>query len=103
MTSVIPDHIRAARERLDPTMVGLTDALLEAIAPYLKEHAERIAALEASQAAFKYVGTWSAERKDYAKGNFCSHSGALWHCERNGTTARPGDGWRLAVKSGQAR
>lgn len=53
-----------------------------------------------SEAQLKYCGVFEQGR-DYAEGNFCTLSGSLWHCNRTGTKARPGDGspdWTLAVK-----
>ncbi|KQW37092.1 carbohydrate-binding family V/XII protein [Rhizobacter sp. Root404] len=40
--------------------------------------------------------------KTYAKGNFVTHDGSLWHCNYK-TASRPGDGpaWTLAVKRGR--
>jgi hypothetical protein len=81
---------------------------MDAIATIVAEHArntaapliKRLVALEATQANFRYVGVWESGRT-YARGNFSTDRGALWHCERE-TTARPGDdgdSWRLVVKS----
>jgi len=55
--------------------------------------------IEAHERQFSYFGSFEIG-KTYAKGNFVSHQGSIWHCEQQ-TTQRPGGGnvcWRLAVK-----
>jgi len=50
-----------------------------------------------------YEGPYTAG-KTYARGHIVNHQGSGWHCNEDGTTARPGDGtaaWTLVVKRGQ--
>jgi hypothetical protein len=54
---------------------------------------------------FVYVGVFK-EGRTYAPGQFATHAGGLWHCNRFHTTTKPGVGdgaWTLAVKSGRGR
>jgi hypothetical protein len=82
---------------------------MDAIATVIAEHGHntaaplirRIEALEESQKNFRYVGVWESGRA-YKFSNFCTDRGALWHCQRDATTSRPGDdgdAWRLVVKA----
>ena len=61
----------------------------------------RIKDLEA-RGELKYCGIWR-EGDEYARGNFVTTNGSLWHAEAK-TTSRPGTDstWRLAVKQGTA-
>ena len=62
----------------------------------------RLAALEQRTEGFKYCDVWQ-ERRQYEVGNFVTHGGSLWHCNRP-TSRRPGDGtkdWTLAIKCGR--
>jgi hypothetical protein len=72
------------------------DLIVEALAP-LKA---RITELESSAGNLKYTGTWKAA-KQYRKGNFCTHGGALWHANEDQPSDPPGkgNGWVLAVKA----
>lgn len=80
-------------------MKGLVDSR---IAPLVK----RIEALEAQAKEagnLRYVGVYE-NGKQYKKGNFATHAGALWHANVDLVSVKPGDGssWSLAVKSGRA-
>ena len=82
--------------RIDALMAGVADA----VNPVLRRLEDRIAELEA-RPLLKYVGTWN--HGAYKTGEFVTHQGSLWHCER-ATTASPGTGspdWKLAVKKGR--
>jgi hypothetical protein len=61
---------------------------------------ERLAALEAQQAEFRYCGVWTGGR-EYRRGNFVTHNGGIWHCNED-TGEKPGisNSWTLACKSG---
>ncbi|CAN5268249.1 hypothetical protein BH23GEM2_BH23GEM2_14870 [soil metagenome] len=50
-----------------------------------------------------YVGSWRAGDVSYARGDFVTHGGSMWHCHVSGTHDRPGTSadWQLAVKSGR--
>jgi hypothetical protein len=64
---------------------------------------KRIDELECEREQFGYVGSW-AEGTVYRKGNFCSHSGSLWHCRVEATQEKPSThcaDWQLAVKRGR--
>jgi len=99
------------------------DALIDGLAPALKElltravaaertareadqvtiHA-RLASLEEKAAvSLKFCGTWTQGRT-YEAGDCVQHGGSLYIC-RAATPGRPTedhDGWRLAVKKGSA-
>lgn len=71
--------------------------------PALDSLTARMAALEMRQKDIGYFGTW--RQGEYRQGQAVTHSGGLWIAERD-TDQRPGEtgsGWRLAVKSGDAR
>jgi hypothetical protein len=97
----IKEHVgkafRSLSERISALERGAgaqsTDALLAL--------ADRVEALEQQQKSLQYCGTWESGRK-YAKGNFVTDGGSVWHCDRE-TTQRPGpgDAWTLAVKRGR--
>jgi hypothetical protein len=61
----------------------------------------RVKLLE-QRGTLEYVGTFEPGRQ-YARGNFVTHFGSLWHC--NGTTKEPPGGgspnWTLAAKRGR--
>lgn len=63
---------------------------------------QRIGELEAARLAFK--GVWQASTI-YRRGDLATREGAIWHCNRDGTSDRPGDGtgWQMAVKQGAAK
>jgi hypothetical protein len=52
--------------------------------------------------AFGWKGVWKPAG-DYAIGNVVTYRGGMWHCDKAGTTAKPGHGedWTLCVKSGR--
>ena len=87
--------------------LGLTDKDLsvrarmavEIVIECLVETTDRVAALE--RAPFEYAGAHE-NGKGYRKGQFATHEGSLWHCNR-ATVQRPGDGgdWTLAAKKGR--
>lgn len=82
----VADEVKQGLEPLQRELAALTLKL---------EHAE----LRARE--LRYAGTWS-DKGRYRKGNFCTHSGALWHCNFDDVATVPGhdhDGWTLAVKS----
>jgi hypothetical protein len=91
---------------------ALTEAIVEGIAPVLKEYVDRrlgelalrVDLVEALAGQLKYCGVWSGSRQ-YRKGNFITHNGAMWNAQLDSIGARPGDGdcWQLCVKSGQIR
>jgi hypothetical protein len=78
----------------------IAQKIREAVAPLQR----RIAELETKQAkidGFRYIGTW-ADGARYEPGNFTTHDGSLWHCNRE-TTSRPGrdvGAWTLVCKRG---
>jgi hypothetical protein len=76
----------------------IRDAIAAAVAPLV----ERLDKLEAQQAAWKYVGVWSAERS-YQANNWATYDGSVWCALRDSKGAKPGDGdsWKLAVRKGQ--
>lgn len=50
----------------------------------------------------EYKGVWSEQ--DFTAHDTVTWAGSLWHCNKTGTTAKPGDGspdWTLAVKKGR--
>lgn len=52
----------------------------------------------------EYKGVYSPEGDGYAAHDTVTWAGSLWHCNKTGTTAKPGDGspdWTLAVKKGR--
>lgn len=61
-----------------------------------------VAALEQQHGQFKYCGVWEASTA-YRVGNFTTHSGSLWHADRESTGVLPGSGggWTLCVKRGR--
>ena len=67
---------------------------------YLEAAFARIDQLESGSKGLSYAGVWSPG--EYQKGQFVTHSGALWHCNRT-THHKPGDGndFTLAVKRGR--
>jgi hypothetical protein len=70
------------------------------IASLRSEFELRVNFLE-ERGVMEYVGTFEDGRQ-YARGNFVTHFGSLWHCNRT-TRARPGDGpdWQLVAKRGR--
>lgn len=86
------------------------DAITVNIKELFRARDDRIAALEAKLAVaeksfgLRYAGVWRAE-KSYSAGVFATHSGSLWHCNRDGADTQPGSSsdWTLAVKSGSSR
>lgn len=86
--------------------VGASPALIKdlaaAVAEVLKTRIiPRLNKLEEANETFTYEGPFDPA-KSYVKGNFASHGGSMWYCER-ATRQRPGDGpdWVLAVKHGR--
>lgn len=85
------------------------EALVMDLAPVVKEQLDglraQVAALEGEVKALgettRYRGVWSAAAGDYRRGQTSTSSGALWHCNKDGTTERPGKGsdWTLMAKS----
>jgi hypothetical protein len=108
------NEIDKAQKALGHAKVTEISAIVEGVAECVREYVERklnpliarLDAVEKATAAFKFCGVWNAARA-YQRGNFVSHSGAMWHCEVDSAVgAKPGDGgdsWRLTVKSGQVR
>jgi hypothetical protein len=92
-------------ETLRYVLKGLCDIVREYVGRSLDARCApleaRIKELEA-RGELKYCGVWR-EGDEYARGNFVTTSGSLWHAEAN-TTSRPGTDstWRLAVKQGMA-
>ncbi len=61
----------------------------------------RVRKLEARE-TFRYLGVWNANA-EYVPGNFCTRSGAIWHCNRRNIGTPPGSNpqiWVMAVKRG---
>lgn len=60
----------------------------------------RIEELENQQKEFRYCGVWAHGK--YHKGNFVTHNGSLWHCDRD-TDRVPGksNDYTLCVKHGR--
>jgi hypothetical protein len=78
----------------------LTAAITKAFNAALKRLRDE---LHAEKSQFKYLGTFNRERS-YVLGNFVTHKGGMWHCNRVTQGELPGDGsdaWTLAVKSGK--
>jgi hypothetical protein len=71
------------------------------VASFRSEFELRVKMLE-QKGTLEYVGTFEPGRQ-YARGNFVTHFGSLWHC--NGATKEsPGGGspnWTLAAKRGR--
>ena len=91
MATAIVNCIKAA---IDGPRVGGRITALEA----------RIVALEARPDGVKYAGVWRTGQP-YAEGQLTTHKGGLWLAE-SPTTFAPGaagSGWKLIVKSGDAR
>lgn len=108
----------------DPFSEEVLRALAEALVPFIKELVadavseplarnavceQRIVELEAQvikleqQPTMKYLGVWD-ETQLYAVGDFTTHDGSLWHCDRSSTAVKPGSmegAWTLAVKRGR--
>jgi hypothetical protein len=80
---------------------ALFGAIGQFIADELKERDQRIAALEAKMANWKYCGVW-AEGQQYEIGNFVTHGGSLFTCLWS-TQGEPGtvDAWQLCCKRGK--
>jgi hypothetical protein len=87
---------------------ALIKGVVTAVAPYIHELEQKLAALtarvaelEAAQGEMRYCGVWR-EGKEYSAGSFATDGGALWHANRT-TAARPGSSgdWVMAAKSGQ--
>jgi hypothetical protein len=88
---------------LDEVVETIGPVIRESIAAAIAPLVARLDKLEAQQAAWKYVGVWSAER-EYQANNWTTHDGSVWHALRDSKGARPGDGgdsWKLAVRRGQ--
>lgn len=52
----------------------------------------------------EYKGVYSPDGDGYAAHDTVTWAGSLWHCNKSGTIAKPGDGspdWTLAVKKGR--
>jgi hypothetical protein len=86
-----------------------TSGLMEAIAPVIR-HAiaaavapvvQRLDALEAKQAAWRYCGVWQRDEK-YVIGNSVTENGSVWIAKRDSQGQRPGttDHFQLAVRKG---
>jgi hypothetical protein len=63
----------------------------------------RLKTIEATAKGMKYCGVWKATEA-YAKGNFVTADGSLWHANRDVAGVEPGKGdtaWTLAVKRGR--
>jgi hypothetical protein len=108
MTTHIPADIAAAREKLGASNSAMLEGMAEALAPFIAELQQKVAALEAKigaledrQKQWTYTGTWREDRV-YRVGNWTTAAGSLWHCERDHVGSRPGDGdaWKLGVKRG---
>lgn len=77
-------------------------AIIKAVGQVVAELTKRIDALE-QRPPLAYLGIWT-EGTTYARGNFVTHAGAIWHSDIENNQTRPGsdaDGWTLAVKSGR--
>jgi hypothetical protein len=108
----VPAETEMERKALDrpvtrrDVMQVLEDFLFPRLAEhrYLEEQLEaRVVSLE-KRPAVKFCGTWQRD-KSYVVGDAATHHGGLWICQRD-TMGEPSQdfvGWRLAVKSGQAR
>jgi hypothetical protein len=83
----------------------ISEKIAEAVAPLQRRIAEletKIFELETRTKNYRYLGTW-ADGARYEPGNFTTHDGSLWHCNRE-TTNRPGrdvGAWTLVCKRGQ--
>jgi hypothetical protein len=91
-------------------VMAMSQSIVAGIRVALQKRDDRIAQLEQKIMRLEallevknlvYVGVFK-EGKSYSVGQFCTHSGSLWHCNQFHTTTKPGDGnaaWTLAVKS----
>jgi hypothetical protein len=91
-----PDHYTAMVAK------SVGECIKGSLAPILQRLDEletQYLELVAQKVEFKYVGTWRSG-KAYQRGNFCTHSSALWHCNEP-TTETPGkcNDWTLCVKA----
>jgi hypothetical protein len=71
------------------------------ICGYLELAFARIDQLQSSDKGLSYAGVWKPGI--YGKGQFATHQGSMWHCNRT-TQRKPGDDaddWTLAVKRGR--
>ncbi len=102
--------VRIDKALSTPTPAKMTKNTLDlvarvtmAVAAELDAMQARIDALEGAikSGRLEYVGVWQ-EGAEYERGNFCTHSGSVWHCNAS-TRAKPGESpdWTLAVKRGK--
>lgn len=95
----------SARQFASELLAGVKECILAAVRPanssIMKLHA-RVKTLEGELKdvrQLRYCGVFR-EKQLYRKGNFITHSGSLWHCNKD-TTTKPGDAsgdWTLSVK-----
>lgn len=88
----------------------LSEGIGRAIGEIMRESEQRCAALEAkinglqaAMAQFRYKGTWD-EKERYQAGNFVSQGGAVYHCNADNTSTRPGadsNSWSLVCARGR--
>lgn len=96
-----PDQQRVFIEAVGKTIVDEVKQGLEPVQQELSRLTLKLENAELRARELRYAGVWS-EKGRYRKGNFCSHSGSLWHCNFDDVATVPGhdhDGWTLAVKS----
>ncbi len=86
---------------VEPLMAGMAPAIKKFVDAAVAPLQQRITELE-ERPTLKYLGVYEQTRQ-YAKGNFVTHDGSLWHCRADVTRARPGSDsdWQLAAKRGQ--
>jgi hypothetical protein len=100
----------AAREQMRSDKSGATVSMvahtLDFIIAFAQKADVRVKALDAriaelEKAPLVYEGPHE-QGKTYARGQFVTHDGSLWHANYK-TGSRPGDGpgWTLAVKRGR--
>jgi hypothetical protein len=74
----------------------------EVLAKGLFEATKRYIDARLAELPLSYMGPFE-QGKEYAKGNFVTYDGQLWHCNIN-TQSSPGGGnpmWTLAVRGGR--
>lgn len=77
---------------------GLTARHLDAIVDEIGAYVRRVVA----ENGMRYVGVYTPGR-EYRRGECCTHSGSVWHCNEGRTLDHPGSGsesWTLCAKGG---
>lgn len=91
-----------AKHGNEPVTHTVLATFADDVAALLRKLRGRIAELEAQQAkGMRYRGTWAGSAEAYSRGDVCTRSGTLWHCNATGTTDTPGSGsgWQLMHKT----